>query len=85
MKKSSEFENILDECLERLIKGETVEQCLESYPEQALELEPLLRTAQATREASAIAPRAEFRARARYEFTSALHAGVSKKKPLFLP
>ena len=79
MKKSSEFENILNECLERLIKGETVEQCLGGYPEQALELEPLLRTAQATREASAIMPRAEFKARARYEFRSALHAEVSQK------
>jgi hypothetical protein len=79
MKKSSQFENILDECLERLIKGETVEQCLESYPEQALELEPLLRTTQATREAVAITPRADFKARARYEFRSALYAEVSQK------
>ena len=79
MKKSSEFENILNECLERLIKGETVEQCLEVYPERALELEPLLRTAQATREVSAITPRAEFKARARYEFHSALHDEVSQK------
>ncbi len=79
MKKSSQFENILDECLERLIRGGTVERCLESYPEQALELEPLLRTAQATREASAITPRAEFKARARYEVRSALHDEVSQK------
>jgi hypothetical protein len=79
MKKISQFENILDECLERLINGETVEQCLASYPEQALELEPLLRTAQATREAAAITPGADFKARARYEFRSALHAEVSQK------
>ena len=79
MKKSSDFENILDECLEQLIKGGTVEQCLESYPERALELEPLLRTAQATREASAITPRAEFKARARYEFRSVLHDEVSQR------
>ncbi len=84
MKKSSQFENILDECLERLIKGETVAQCLESYPEQALELEPLLRTAQATREAAAITPRADFKARARYEFRSALHAEMNQKtRPRF--
>jgi hypothetical protein len=80
MKKNSAFENILDECLERLIKGGTVERCLESYPpEQALELEPLLRTAQAAREASVIMPRAEFKARARYEFRSALHDEVSQQ------
>jgi hypothetical protein len=79
MKKNSDFENILDECLERIIKGGTVERCLKSYPEQALELEPLLRTAQAAREASVIMPRAEFKARARYEFRSALHDEVSQQ------
>ena len=84
MKKSSDFENILDACLECLVKGETVEQCLESYPELAVQLEPLLRTAQAAREASAILPRAEFKARARYEFRSALQAATtSRRLPLF--
>ena len=82
--KKSEFDNILDECLERLIKGETVEQCLEGYPEQAGELEPLLRTAQVAKEASAITPRADFKARARYEFHAALHAEISKEpRPRF--
>ena len=34
--KSKEFNNVLNECLERLlVKGETMEQCLRSYPEQA--------------------------------------------------
>jgi len=84
MKKNSEFENILDECLERLAKGEGVEQCLQSYPEQAAQLEPLLRTAQAVRKASAILPRSEFKARARYEFRSAIQAAVTKRRlPLF--
>ena len=84
MKISNEFENILDQCLERLVTGETIEQCLLSYPEQALELEPLLRTAQAAREASAILPRADFKARARYEFQAALHDAVgNKKQPRF--
>ncbi len=70
---SKEFDNILDECLERLlVKGETIEQCLQSYPEQAAELEPLLRTALATGEAVDFQPRPEFRAKARYQFRSAL-------------
>jgi len=68
-----EFNNILNECLERLlVKGESLEQCLQSYPEQAAELKPLLETALAAREASAIQPRPDFRARARYQFQSAL-------------
>ena len=84
MKKGKEFDNILDECLERLlVKGETIEQCLASYPKQADELEPLLRTAQAAKQASAIQPRPEFRARARYQFRSALREAASKSRPLF--
>jgi hypothetical protein len=80
MKKNREFENILNDCLERLAMGETIMQCLESHPEQAEQLEPLLRTAQAAREASAILPHPEFRARARYEFHSALQEAASKKR-----
>ncbi len=72
MKKVREFDNILDECLERVIKGETVEVCLADYPDYAAELEPLLRTALDTREAAAIEPRPEFRDKARYQFQAAL-------------
>ena len=80
MKKSSDFENILNDCLERLAKGETLEQCLESHPEQATQLKPLLLTAQAARKAAAILPRTEFKARARYEFHSALLQKASTKR-----
>ena len=73
MKKSKEFDNILDECLERvLFGGNTLEQCLQSYPELAGELEPLLRMALSTKEASNVQPGAEFRAKASYQFRSAL-------------
>jgi hypothetical protein len=78
--KNSEFENILNECLDRLAGGETLEQCLQSYPEQAAQLEPLLQMAQAVIKASAITPRAEFKARARYEFRSALQAEATKRR-----
>ena len=73
MKTDKEFDNILNECLERLlVRGETLEQCLQSYPGWAAELEPLLQTAIIAKQASAIQPRAEFKARARYQFRSAL-------------
>jgi len=85
MKKSREFNDILDECLERLlVKGGTIEECLASYPEQAVELEPLLQAAVAARKASVIQPRPEFRAKARYQFHSALQAMEPKKsRPFF--
>jgi len=66
--------------LERLlVKGESLEQCLERYPGQAAELKPLLETALAAREASAIQPRPDFRARARYQFRSALKETAAGK------
>lgn len=84
MKKTTEFDNILDECLERvLIEGEALEQCLASYPEYAAELESLLQTALLTKKASAIKPRPEFRDRARYQFRSALQEMEQKKERRF--
>ncbi len=80
MKKASEFDNILDECLERVLnKGETIEQCLEAYPGYAAELEPLLQTALETKDATAIKPRPEFRERASYQFQKALREMESKR------
>ena len=85
MKKSKEFDNILNECLERLlIKGETIEQCLQSYPEQAAQLKPLLETALVAKKALAIQPRADFKARARYQFRSVLQeAATPKRRPFW--
>ena len=79
------FENILDECVERLLQGESVEQCLERYPEHAVQLEPLLRVAKATRETSSVEPRPEFKAQARYQIESLLHAKGQKAGPRRLP
>ena len=79
------FENILDECIERLLQGESVEQCLGRYPEHAVQLEPLLRVAKATRETSSVEPRPEFKAQARYQIESLLHAKGQKAGPRRLP
>jgi hypothetical protein len=72
MKKNHEFDIILDECLQRLIEGESIEVCLSRYPEYAASLEPLLRTALDTLRASDFRPRPEFRQRAAYEFQMAI-------------
>jgi len=84
MKGKEEFDNILDECLERMLtKGETIEQCLASYPEQAAELEPLLQTALSTKETLAIKPRPEFRDRARYQLRVTLQEMAEKRERCF--
>ena len=84
MKKRKEFENILEECLERILtRGESIEQCLASYPEQATELEPLLQTALSTKETLAIKPRPEFMDRARYQLLAELREMEEKKQRRF--
>ena len=72
MKQDEKFNDILNDCLDRLFQGETVEECLQTYPDQASELEPLLRTAVAARVFSTVRPRPEFKSRARSQFHAAL-------------
>jgi len=68
MKDNMRIDDILNECLERLLAGNgTIEQCLQSYPQHAAELEPLLRTALAMDRAVRIEPGAEAKARVRYQ------------------
>ena len=78
MGKEKEFENILNDCLDRLINGETIESCLARYPEHAAELEPLLKTALEARLAATLQPRAEFRQRAGIAFQKAISEMPSK-------
>jgi hypothetical protein len=86
MNQKDKFNDILNQCLDRMLRGETVEQCLRIYPEQAGQLEPLLLTAQKARAASAIQPREDYKARATYEFQSAvrdmLESKTKRKFPL---
>lgn len=80
------FEDILDACLDRItLKGESIEQCLESHPERAAELEPLLRAALSVREMSSIEPRPEFRQATKARLLSALAAKEEKRERSRLP
>jgi hypothetical protein len=84
MKNDKEFFNILDECLERILAGgETVEQCLASYPEHAAALEPLLQTALDTKETLEITPRPEFKERANYQILTELRDIEERKQRRF--
>ena len=82
---AEEFEYILDQCIDRLLQGESLEQCLQRYPEQAAQLEPLLRVALAAQKASAVEPRPEFKAQARYQMRSLLSAKKAKSRPRRIP
>jgi hypothetical protein len=75
----------LNACFESILAGgDSVESCLASYPQHAAELGPLLETMKAARAASSLSPDPSFRARARYEFRSALYERTSPKKSLAL-
>jgi hypothetical protein len=70
------FEKILDECLDRVNRGESIETCLKDYPEQANELEPLLRAASQAKKAYVFTPSDDAKRRSRQEF----YAVLEKKK-----
>lgn len=72
MSKDREFDNILDECLEKMLRGRSIEQCLADYPDYAAALEPMLRTAARAKMTTNIRPRPEFRDRARHQFQAAI-------------
>ena len=62
--RDSHFDNIVNDCLERMAAGESVADCLARYPEQAEELAPILQMGQATMDVSKAArPSAAVRAR----------------------
>jgi hypothetical protein len=80
------FNDILDACLDRITqKGDSIEQCLESYPEHAGELEPLLRAALSVKDVASIEPRTEFQRMAKARLLSAVAAKKEKEGRRRLP
>jgi hypothetical protein len=74
------FEEILNECVDRVLEGESIEQVLSAYPEHADELRPLLKTVASAGVVSDVKPRPEFKSIARAEFQSAARDLEDKKQ-----
>ncbi len=73
------IEDIFDNCLESIFKGESIDACLKAYPEQAPELEPLLKTSLVfMQRSSAIQPAPEFKARVHSQLQAMLYAKQKK-------
>lgn len=73
------IEDIFDNCLESIFKGESIDDCLKAYPEQAPELEPLLKTSLVFMQRfSAIQPAPEFKARVHSQLQAMLYAKQKK-------
>ncbi len=68
------IEDALNNCLDMVGAGSSLEDCLSHYPGQRPELEPLLRTALALRQASVIPLRPAFRAEGRARVVGAMAA-----------
>ncbi|MFQ6121640.1 MAG: DUF4382 domain-containing protein [Dehalococcoidales bacterium] len=63
---------LLDKCIDRMNEGDSLEECLASYPEQAKDLEPLLRAIWDVRDACSPMPRATAKSAARQRLDAAL-------------
>ena len=78
------FNKILDECVDRINRGETVEDCLASYPEYAEELEPLLRVVFDTQKAYKFTPSPAAKMAGKKRLNAALEAlehGQKRRQP----
>jgi hypothetical protein len=87
---NAELASALDDCIERLARGETLQACLARYPQQAGELKACLESAARLGAGSAVRPSAAFKARARSQLTAYMAAHprplkirVPKRRSLF--
>ena len=55
-----ELTKILDDCIEQVMEGETIETCLAKYPNMREQVEPLLRTALSISSIPKVRPSSEF-------------------------
>ncbi len=79
---SQEFSEALNDCLDRLVQGDDVRECLRRYPQQASELEPLLHVALATIRASEeVRPNPDAKARNFMRFSEAVQARSERPAP----
>jgi hypothetical protein len=86
MASSDHLDDIVNDCLERMARGEGIEACLASYPEDRGQLLPLLQVAATTLEAaSAISPDAMARQRGLQRLNEAVAQRGARKSGLRLP
>jgi hypothetical protein len=78
---NNEIDRIIDECIDRINRGESIAACLRDYPEQAKELEPLLRTMMQTQQSYSFVPAAEAKHAAGQRFYTAMEK--QQRQPSF--
>jgi len=75
-----EFDEILDECVDRINRGEKLEDCLDNYPEHAEELQPLLRVMVDTQRIYTFRPSPTAKIAARQRFYGVIEGLEQKRK-----
>ena len=80
---STTFDDILNDCLDRMAAGEDRSRCVSRYPEHAAELGPLLATAAAARAASAAVVRPEAKAAGLARLNRAIAERDAGRRPRF--
>jgi hypothetical protein len=77
---SDNFDKILDECIDRVTRGESPEACMADYPEHGEELRPLLLAMARTKAAYSFTPSDEIKRAARQRLFDALD---KRRQPSF--
>lgn len=80
------FDRILDECIDRINRGEGLEACLADHPQHIEQLRSLLQSMLQTKETYSFAPSVSAKEAARQRFTAALARREQRheeKQPLF--
>lgn len=71
---TSNLDSVLEDCLERIAQGETLQRCLELYPEHAAELKPMLLAAARLESSTQVRPSGAFKTRARAQLYAHMEA-----------
>ena len=75
----ADIKDTLDLCLDRILKGESIEQCIADYPDQAEELAPILASAVRLYPLQGVRPSESGKAKARSRMEQALVERRAKK------
>ncbi len=81
-----DFDKILDECIDAINRGQSLESCLNDYPDYQERLKPLLQAVLQTREAYRFVPSqsAKWAAQQRFETARQKRLQTEEKEPSFL-
>jgi hypothetical protein len=74
------FDKILDQCIDRINNGESVESCLADYPSYSKKLEPLLMAVLQSKKAYTFVPREETKLEASRSFNAAMDRRLHSKR-----